>query len=266
MLELSIRMMQDWAKDRETAIRWIASIVPAGMGEFASEQAKLSGAGELLSAPFAACGLWLCPSMTPSLVKRVIEKYAAGEKRGLAAIVEGFYGKNGHENLRRAVDDWSSYEFFSRRMHIFRDALDAHISGKWTLTIPALLPHVEGIAWEILVAEGLHLEKSTLVRHKGGNNYLSSLFGYLPASEVNPTKDVIIDSLLDYLEGTLYSYHDFKHRPETPLQFQLKRHAILHGHDTKYDTRINSLRCFLALDALSMLKGNVPSLVYDRSS
>ena len=28
-------------------------------------------------------------------------------------------------------------EFFSPRMHIFKDALDAHIAGKWTLTIPA---------------------------------------------------------------------------------------------------------------------------------
>lgn len=245
----------------ETYGKFIESISPA-LTKFVlqyQEYLKLKN----ISTPFNECGLWLTPSMTPGIVMIVVQKYEQGGKRAIPAILEGFYRRNNYENLRRAVDSWSSYEFFSPRMHIFRDALDAHIAGKWTLTVPTLLPHIEGIAGEILLASKLPFKGDSIVFDKGykTKTYPSSLFGNLAADKVTPTMDIMISSLLDYLEGTLYAYKSFKDYPKIRRLPKLNRHAILHGYQVNYATRLNSLRCFLALDSLSMLKGNIPKLV-----
>ena len=214
-----------------------------------------------IAIPFTECGLWLAPSMTPELVSLVNERYQQGGKRTIPALVDGFYRKNNWRALSYAVGSWESYEFFTPRMTIFHDALEAHIHKKWTLTIPALIPHIESIAGEILLANKLSFTKDKVVVSKGEKTYPSSVFGKLRADKVTPTMDVIISSLLYYLEGTLYEYHDFKDFPRIRSLITLNRHAIMHGYQINYATRLNSLRCFLALDSLSMLKGNIPKLV-----
>lgn len=243
----------------EAYSRFIESISPALTRFVLQYQAYLERRN--IATPFVECDLWLTPSMTPALVKSAIDKYEQGNKRDIPAIVEGFYRRNNYENLRRAVDSWSDYEFFSPRMKIFRDALDAHIAKKWTLTVPTLLPHIEGIAGEILLANGLPLRSDSIIIDKGYKTYPSYLYGSIAWSEVTPTMDVIISSLLNYLEGTLYAYSSFNKYPKVRRLPKLNRHAILHGYQINYATRLNSLRCFLALDSLSMLKGNVPNLV-----
>ena len=243
----------------ETYSKFIESISPA-LTRFVLQYQEYLNL-QNISTPFIECGLWLTPSMTPALVKSVVDKYEQGNKRAIPAIVEGFYRRNNHENLRRAVNGWSHYEFFSPRMQIFRDALDAHIDKKWSLTVPTLLPHVEGIAGEILLANGLPLKNDSIVVDKGYKTYPSYLYGNLAASKITPTMDVIISSLLSYLEGTLYAYKSFNDYPKIRRLPKLNRHAILHGYQVNYATRLNSLRCFLALDSLSMLKGNLPKLV-----
>jgi hypothetical protein len=214
-----------------------------------------------IAIPFTECGLWLTPSMTPGLVLVVIERYEQGRKRTIPAVIDGFYRQNNWRVLRDAVKRWESYEFFVPRMPIFYDALEAHINKKWTLTVPTLIPHIEGIAGEILLANKLVLSKDAIILTQGQKTYPSSLFGKLRADKVTPTMDVIISSLLYYLEGTLYEYKDFKDFPKIRRLKTLNRHAVMHGYQINYATRLNSLRCFLALDSLSMLKGNIPKLV-----
>jgi len=214
-----------------------------------------------IDVPFTECGLWLTPSMTPALVIAVVKRYEQGKKRTIPALIDGFYRRNNWGILRDAVKRWKTYEFFAPRMPIFYDALEAHIDKKWTLTIPALIPHIEGIAGEILLANGLSFTKDAIIISKGQKTYPSSVLGKMRADKVTPTMDVIISSLLYYLEGTLYEYKDFKDFPKIRRLRTLNRHAVMHGYQINYATRLNSLRCFLALDSLSMLKGNIPELV-----
>lgn len=214
-----------------------------------------------ISIPFTECGLWLAPSMTLAVVKTILRAYEQGQKRAIPAIVEGFYRRNGYQHLKQAVSNWSSYSSFSARMHIFYDALDAHINRKWTLSVPSLLPHIEGIAGEILLANKLPLSKDLIIVDTGYKTYPSSVFGKLSADKVTPTMDVAITSLLNYLEGTLYEYKKFEDYPKIRRLRTLNRHAVLHGYQLNYATRLHSLRCFLALDSLSMLERNIPRLV-----
>lgn len=214
-----------------------------------------------ISIPFSECGLWLTPSMTLTVVKTILQKYKEGKKRAIPAIVDGFYRSNDYENLKRAVSSWNSFSIFSPRMHIFYDALDAHINKKWTLSVPSLLPHIEGIAGEILLANNLPLSKDLIIVDKGYKTYPSSILGKLSADKLTPTMDVAITSLLNYLEGTLYEYKRFEDYPKIRRLRTLNRHAVLHGFQLNYATRLHSLRCFLALDSLSIPMGNIPKLV-----
>lgn len=214
-----------------------------------------------IAVPFTECGLWLTPSMTPRLVSLVVERYEQGRKRTIPAVIDGFYRQNNWAVLTDAVKRWKSYEFFVPRMPIFYDAVEAHINRKWTLTIPTLIPHIEGIAGEILLANNLSFTKDAIIISTGQKTYPSSIFSRLRADKVTPTMDVIISSLLYYLEGTLYEYKNFRDFPRIRRLKTLNRHAVMHGYQVNYATRLNSLRCFLALDSLSMLKGNIPKLI-----
>jgi hypothetical protein len=238
----------------------ISTIVPPALPKYI-QQLGLYLERKTISIPFTECGLWLTPSMTLDLVRVVVERYEQRKKRTIPAVIDGFYRQSNWQILSNAVKTWELYEFFMPRMPIFYDALEAHINKKWTLTIPTLIPHIEGIAGEILLANRLALSKEAIILTQGQKTYPSSLFGKLRADKVTPTMDVIISSLLYYLEGTLYEYKDFKKYPRIRRLKTLNRHAIMHGYQLNYASRLNSLRCFLALDSLSMLKGNIPKLV-----
>lgn len=253
----SMQYLQRYLAD---TAKLIPPIVPPALPEYILQLGQYLERRNI-SIPFTECGLWITPSMTPNLVKVVIERYEQGKKRTIPAVVAGFYMQSNWQILSDAVKRWESYEFFTPRMPIFYDALEAHINKKWTLTVPTLIPHIEGIAGEILLANKLVLSKDAIILTQGQKTYPSSLFGKLRADKVTPTMDVVISSLLYYLEGTLYEYKDFKKYPRIRRLKTLNRHAIMHGYQLNYASRLNSLRCFLALDSLSMLKGNIPKLV-----
>ena len=256
----AVDSMQHLQQHLVDTAKFIPPIVPPALPEYMRRLGQYLE-GSNISTAFTECGLWIAPSMTLHLVKEVVERYEQGRKRTVPAIVDGFYRQSNWQILTDAVRGWASYEFFTPRMSIFYDALDAHIGRKWTLTIPALIPHIEGIAGEILLANKLTLSKEAIIVAQGQKTYPSSVFGKLRAGDVTPTMDVMISSLLYYLEGTLYEYKDFRCYPKTRRLEKLNRHAIAHGYQLNYATRLNSLRCFLALDSLSMLKGNIPKLV-----
>ncbi|MFC1968989.1 hypothetical protein ACFLVF_00660, partial [Chloroflexota bacterium] len=159
----SMQYMQKYLK--ETA-KLIPSIVPPALPKYVLQLGDYLRRKDI-AIPFTECGLWLTPSMTPSLVLLVIERYEQGKKRTIPAAIDGFYRQNNWRVLSDAVKRWESYEFFKPRMPIFYDALEAHIRKKWTLTIPALIPHIEGIAGEILLANKLSFTKDTIIVSTG---------------------------------------------------------------------------------------------------
>jgi len=209
---------------------------------------------ERFAAAFGESDLWLAPSMSRAFVDKIVRLHSEGKRQVIPSVVARYYKKSDCAVLRRAVARWESNPYFLPRMQIIKDALEAHISGKYTLTIPALLPHIEGIASEIVEQYGLRpLEPIT---EGGAKTYPSTAFGHVPASAFTFSEDVAVDGLLRYLEGTLYLYmgQGFKKLPEfLERKSRINRHAILHGFQTNYASSMNSLRVFLALDVLSLL-------------
>lgn len=137
--------------------------------------------------------------------------------------------------LARMVEKWESRRFLASRMLILREAVDAHLDGKYRLSIPALIPQVEGIIAQCFAhkdrLQGKHLKKyaATLLPEAGHGSFT----GACDAA----AKEFLVELL----------WEQFHLGDDIPL---LSRHAILHGADTTYGTVANSLRVILLLDYL----------------
>ena len=209
---------------------------------------------------FQECNLWLTPSMV-GLTDKIVKLYYEGKKQVIPSIISRYYKGNNWAILRETVSNWESNSFFQPRMEIIYDALEAHIEGKYTLSVPTLLPHIEGIAREIVEKYNLpKLEGPVIYRKRaygknGVKTWPSTVFAHVGISDLSVEEWVAVESLLYYLEGILYfSPGDFQKELERlKRQSKLNRQSILHGVQIKYATPMNSLRCFLALDVLSLL-------------
>jgi len=208
---------------------------------------------------FQECNLWLAPSMI-ELCEQITQLHYEGKKQVIPSIISRHYKKNDWAVLKKAVNNWKNNRFFRPRMGIVLDALDAHIDGKYTLSVPALLPHIEGIALDIIKKYDIPKLDKPLIFTKDtydSNGVVTSpsrVFAQVAAT-FSFEEFIAIESFLYYLERTLYfSPHGIRKGLKTlKKESQLNRHAILHGVQIKYATPMNSLRCFLALDVLSLI-------------
>ncbi len=189
-----------------------------------------------------AVGLFLAPSMEKKLLARITVHHQNKKKKSVISSVIRYYGATNQKRLRDAVGSWESNPLFVPRMKIIRDALDSHINGKYTLSVPTLLAQVEGIVNDFVVCMNLSLKP-----HK--SEHLKEAIVHSPV--VNLSALLTFEGLLEIFEK-VYESRDFA---KVPLKKRglFNRHTVLHGRQVGYDTQINSLRAFLILDALSVL-------------
>jgi hypothetical protein len=200
--------------------------------------------------------LWISPSMPLEIFSQLRELVKNNDPppEDVEKVFIEHYEANGWQPLRDLVDYWEDHPHFGKRMKIIRDALDAHIAGKYTLSIPALLPQIEGIL-------------SSLTRTPAGKP--TKTF----KSEIEKRYDDVIPSLSkDILlslvtSPILYGSTGKNSQFFTPEKFPdwlaqegltinqvFNRHAILHGVQIEYESKINSLKTFLLLDVICNLE------------
>lgn len=160
------------------------------------------------------------------------EVYELFKDRGKPAleVYRDYFAKK--ENIEALLVSWSQDRFFEDRIPILRDALDAHLEGKHTLSIPALLAQIEGILCEIFGVRdhGKVKGKLSQVRVKTDDDKLFANAEFIAR---------IITEQVFHSSGE-------DHEGEYP-----NRHRVLHGSDPFYYRDKNaSLRCILLLDLL----------------
>lgn len=136
------------------------------------------------------------------------------------------------DQINRMFKVWKSKGWLKDRISILNDCVYAHNKGKYSLTVPTLLTQIEGI-----IADGFS--------HNGrmDNDVLKNYINDLLNRGDRFSYDTAIEEF--YLENLLAGFkHGF------PLKSFLSRHAILHGGDTNYGTKLNSLKCLLLFDYL----------------
>ena len=128
------------------------------------------------------------------------------------------------------LEDWKHHKWIKSRVPILAAVVDAHNRGLYELSIPALLPQVEGIIWEGYGYRGRALQKDEKDLAKelcsDGLDFLDQI-----------ASDFFVNTLLQ----------EFELGQPAP---GLSRHAILHGADTRYATAANSLKLILLFDYL----------------
>src|SRR5262249_7437736 len=115
---------------------------------------ELDLAGPVIGPIFLAAGFWVTPSTPLWLLFEIKRLHEVGElsPETLQRLIVETYRHDDYALLQAIVRDWEDNPLFVSRREILLDALDAHIHGKYTLTIPALLAQIESIACEICQA------------------------------------------------------------------------------------------------------------------
>jgi hypothetical protein len=151
-----------------------------------------------------------------------------GEAAMNDAIVEHF-NRDDAALLVRMSEGWLSVPYLRDRTQIIRDAMDAHNQEKFTLSIPALLPLVDGLAAEVL-----------------GNPSMQAVALLANERRANDS-EIWAQGFCDFVAHVYYKGYRFG--IDTPPY--LTRHGILHGRVFDYPSALNSTRVFLLIDTIA---------------
>lgn len=196
---------------------------------------------------FKAAGWPISPSIPSELVERVVAMHKQGKTRYISRTIIGHYQRNSHQYLIETVESWKSHPLFALRMHILNDALQAHCRGLYTLSVPALVPQIEGVLNDYVLKNGLVAKFGKI------QQVYEAAIG--DVDEYGLSKWVIASTLLYQLQTNTYVFTDFEIELKRSVNTrQVTRHTVSHGVALKYDRPIHSLKAFLLLDALSALQ------------
>ena len=162
----------------------------------------------------------------------IIARFDPADPGELADEVSAFLVKFFDEKaLALKLAEWRELKWVDRRLPILEKVVEAHVRGDYELSVPSMLPQIEGI-----VASG---------------------FGYagrLTGRDLDRLYDLLLSQGGDITDA---AYRDFigtvllvSFQHGEPIGSNFSRHAILHGADTDYATGANSLRAILLFDYL----------------
>lgn len=172
---------------------------------------------------------WPPPGLLPATL---LDRLSLGFEEGLLTVedVENVFVRfYNHDRLQEMLHIWSEHGHFPHRMRILKEVVAVHTEGRFELSIPALLPQIEGVIAEIFGHSG----------HMQGKNFKDYLeLAFAEDSRFNRIGKV-------FFLGTLLENFGWRN----PIPF-FSRHAVLHGADTNYASASNSLRLILVFDQL----------------
>lgn len=187
----------------------------------------------------SGAGWWVLPRDINGPIKREILRLGM---KGNTALIDSylcslFNGEN-TEKLQGKIEVWFDLPYMSERKRIVLDALDAHNSGKWTLSIPTLLPLADGLERKF------RRERLRSGKRSGGTVQVSRFSDYYKRKQPK----LFGGSFADFVRK--HSYANFDFSCEEPPS-SINRHGILHGEISTYATEANSLRVLLLLDTIA---------------
>jgi hypothetical protein len=141
------------------------------------------------------------------------------------------------EELRTMQKKWQRADWLEKRIKVLNSALDGHIQGYYDLTIPTLLAQIEGMLVEGILSLDEPVGK---IGYKVQENFLAQVI-------LGDTNTFSFDEEIEKIYTTII-LAEFERGKE--VESELSRHAILHGEDVKYGTKLNSLKAILIFDYL----------------
>lgn len=163
-------------------------------------------------------------------IRKLYEMHKQGKDEDIKKLLIGL-GKS-REYLDQVIEEMNEADVFKRRVSAIKDALDAHCNGKYTLSIPTLLPQIEGILWDIAEEKGI--AKGTEIVTKTGKREVAK--SAKPLVKKTDIRDLISENVADYFLEKIYT--------------KGFRHGILHGRKINYGNEEDSVKLVLFLRTL----------------
>ena len=155
----------------------------------------------------------------------------------------------------KIIDAACSHKAFENRAVFLRQALQAHMEGKFALSIPVFLTQAEGVYRQTLEVSKIS-NNAPLYNAKEWKEALDNDFaGELPITEIvlAATLRGFSASMSEQFTAHVTSMTDLEClRARYPKGF-LSRHSVLHGRDNQYATKENSIRALFILDTVREL-------------
>ena len=213
------QLQPNWAKTAEMMAAAVASFERYSNEEAPEACAVLCQAG------------WLRMDRHFSITE-VRESLALHKTQGEAAMnnaILEYFSEDNWASLERMTGSWDSVPYLHERRAIIVDALFAHRSGLYALSVPTLLPFIDGLSAEIL-----------------GSHSTNAVTRFAEDRKANDP-EIWVQGFCDFVVQVFYKGYRFG-QDSAPY---LNRHAILHGRVFDYPSVLNSARVFLLLDALA---------------
>lgn len=215
------------------------------------ELAERIGEASSVSDAFRHYNLWLAPSMSEELVDKIVSFYEEDARSGTVhSVVSRYYAKDNWRRLEQVLERCRRNELFKSRMTVIEQALWAHRKGFYGLSVPALLVHLEGIAAD-------YVKKRKLLPQIGGKTREIILTAL--DNTPYPLRDIRtyagVRALIAFVEDSMFASVDFDKEHSRLLgENKLLGHAVRHGRQVAVGSRMNSLRLFLFIDVMALLK------------
>ena len=200
---------------------------------------------------FRHYNLWIAPSMSEELVGKIVRLYEADAGSGTVhSMVSRYYAKENWCRLEEVLERCRNNSLFKSRMKLIEEAFQAHREGLYNLSVTGLLIHLEGIAAD-------YVKKHKLLPKVGGKTrqIILAALNDTPYSLLDVRTYAGVRSLIAYIEDSMFTSVDFdKEHIRLHGENRLMGHAVRHGRQVAFGSRMNSLRLFLIIDVMSLLE------------
>jgi hypothetical protein len=184
-------------------------------------------------------GWWVLQKDINGPVKRELLRLGReGEADQIDKYLCALFNENDGARLKAKIEMWFEVPYLAERKQIILDSLEAHRSGKWTLSIPALLPLIDGIV------RRFRRERLRRSKNQGRTMHVDKFTEYYRKKQPRHFGG----SFASFVHKHMFATYDFNNG--TPPS-SINRHGIMHGEISDYATEANSLRVFLLLDTIA---------------
>lgn len=160
--------------------------------------------------------------------------YEQRNNENIYEIIEEIIIKNyPEEYIIHMLEKWRQFLFVGKRIRILEQAIIAYNKGLYAVSIPVFFSQLEGTIADFFE------HKSSMGGHTY-NQYIGEIF-----SKNETSVDMLNEVTKTYFSN--YIFEKFIHGGEIP---KFSRHAILHGGDVNYDTKINNLKIIIIFDTM----------------
>lgn len=187
---------------------------------------------------------WIISSLPITIINEIDKNKEKLAKDEVDYIICNFYNESNFKELDRVVEKWANLSYFNNRVDILKDSIEVHKIGKYSLTVPTLVPIIEGVIREFMLNKYKIFDKSFQPIYRSFKDKMEELNNFIATYVI-----VCIDKLY------------CKFNPVNPNKVSdFSRHKISHGLATKYGSQANSLRVILFLDEIFEIISSIQEL------